>query len=87
MSFAALLPTPQTEVMAPQTVTEEDAPPPCYVLRTDRGEVCIFEGDTLLRRTGVAVSSLPAEDRESLSIGIAASSQEALSSLLEDLCS
>lgn len=88
MCFALLLPPAPLEVMEPQRVTiETEKAPLCYVLRTDHGELCIFQGENLIRRTGVAVSSLPAEDRTALENGITATSQQALSSLLEDLCS
>lgn len=89
LSVTALLPSSHTQVLSPQsmTVEQEEQPPVIYVLKADAGELCIFKGSELLRRTGVFVSSLPEEDRFSLEAGITASSQQALTSLLEDLCS
>lgn len=69
------------------TLLEEEPSSPLYVLRAEAGEICVFRNDQLIRHTGVAVSSLPAEDRTLLEAGIAASSEAALTALLEDLCS
>jgi hypothetical protein len=77
--------------LSPAQPTQDERAPsdpaPLYVLRSVNDELCISRGQTLLRRTGVSTLSLPREDREMLSNGIAAASQEALASLLEDLCS
>lgn len=67
-----------------QTGTEPES---AYVLRERDGEICIYRGDLLISRTGYSVSMLPDEDRTLLEEGIAASSRQALTSLLEDLCS
>lgn len=67
--------------------TEEIDALPLYILRSKDGEICVFRDEELIHRTGVAVSSLPAEDRTMLEAGIAASSEAALTALLEDLCS
>jgi hypothetical protein len=66
----------------PHSVTEPD-----YVLRSVDGELCVFRGSRLLHRTGVYARTLPREDQRELEEGISADSQEALASLLEDLCS
>lgn len=89
---AVLLPPPQQAVhtAAPEQVILQDVPDdpsPCYELRADGGEVCVYQNGSLLRRTGVAVSSLPKEDRALLEQGITVDSIQALTSLLEDLCS
>ncbi len=76
---------PVEGIRAPES-TEQEAPA-VYQLRSVDGELCIFQGRKLLRRTGVYTLSLPSEDRELLESGISAASQEALASLLEDLCS
>ncbi|GEM_PF-2687269 len=84
---AAEAPPPPQE--QPADVPEESpaAPEPLYVLRDVDGELCIFRNSRLLRHTGVYTASLPREDRELLAGGIAAGSEQALASLLEDLCS
>jgi hypothetical protein len=66
---------------------ERAAPEPDYVLRSADGELCVFQGSRLLHRTGVYTRTLPREDQAHLEKGISADSQEALASLLEDLCS
>lgn len=85
-------PAPEQQVVEPVQgleLPEEPAPeqPPMYELRSVDGELCIFRGKTLIRSTGVYTLALPKEDRELLENGIAAASEEALASLLEDLCS
>lgn len=89
LSAAALIPESKLEAMSPEplSISEEQETPMIYILKTDEGELCIFQGKTLIQRTGVAVSTLPEDDRFSLEAGICASSEEALTSLLEDLCS
>jgi hypothetical protein len=74
-------PEPAPAANAPR-VTEPD-----YVLRSADGELCVFQGSRLLHRTGVYTRTLPREDQAHLEKGISADSQEALASLLEDLCS
>lgn len=69
-------------VDAPETVTQ-----PLYTLRALEGEICVYQGDTLIQRTGVSSAALPASDRELLSGGIAANSPAELAALLEDLTS
>lgn len=56
-----------------------------FTIRSVDGEVCIFQGDTLVIHTGVSVSLLPRQDREALEAGIRADSQADLTALLEDL--
>ncbi|MCQ2442361.1 MAG: hypothetical protein MJ077_04425 [Oscillospiraceae bacterium] len=89
LSVAALLPHSKLEAMSPESfsISEKEEAPTTYILKAEKGEICIFEGQQLIQKTGVAVASLPAEDRFSLETGISASSQEALTALLEDLCS
>lgn len=74
---------PQAEAVS----AEESVDVPYYELRAEGGEVCVYEGEKLILRTGVAVSSLPASDRALLDGGIVASSPEELTRLLEDLTS
>lgn len=95
LSLSALfMPSPQAVHTASQEQvtlqTAPDAPassPAHYELRATEGEVCVYQDGSLLQRTGVAVSSLPKEDRALLENGIAVDSMQALTSLLEDLCS
>lgn len=56
-----------------------------WVIRSVDGEVCIFQGETLLLHTGVSADLLPRQDREALEAGIQVESREALTALLEDL--
>lgn len=89
---AALLwrPAPEHSALEPVHTLRLPAPAeaePVYVLRSVDGELCVFRGGCLLRRTGVYTLALPREDRALLEDGISAASQEALASLLEDLCS
>ena len=86
---ALLFPLPQAvHTAAPETVTvQPETVPPLYELRSEEGEICIYHSGKLFRHTGVFVSSLPREDRALLEEGIAADSDQALASLLEDLCS
>lgn len=65
----------------------EAVPVDVYLLREDGGEVCVFENDTLIQRTGVAVAALPQADRAALESGIIAGGAQELSRLLEDLTS
>ncbi len=74
----------------PQSVAvsgEGEVSIPLYTLRNVDGEICVYEGDQLVLRTGVAVASLPSWDQTLLDGGIAASSPEELARLLEDLTS
>ena len=58
---------------------------PNYLLCAVDGEVCLcLEGEIVLH-TGVAVSTLPQQDRTALEDGIAVTSQAELTALLEDL--
>jgi hypothetical protein len=86
---ALLLPEPNAVHTAGLTVLSvpEEGEEPLYRLQATDGELCIYQNGTLLRRTGVRVSTLPGKDRELLEQGIDAHSQEELASLLEDLCS
>lgn len=74
---------PQAEAVS----AEEPVETVTYELRVEEGEVCVYEGERLILRTGVAVASLPASDRALLEGGIVASSAEELTRLLEDLTS
>ena len=56
-----------------------------YLIRTVDDEVCVFQGDALIRRTGVTASLLPRQDREALEQGITVESRAELTALLEDL--
>ena len=56
-----------------------------YLIRTVDDEVCVFQGDALIRRTGVTASLLPRQDREALEHGISVESRAELTALLEDL--
>lgn len=78
-------PAPAPEPAPPDD--EASDPSTIYVLRSVDGELCVFRGRTLLHRTGVYTSTLPREDQLLLDTGISAASQEALASLLEDMCS
>lgn len=78
---------PVRDLQVPAAESPEHSDPGVYVLRSMDGELCVFRNRTLLRRTGVYTLTLPREDRELLENGISAASQEALASLLEDLCS
>lgn len=69
------------------TVNDAEEAHPLYVLRSDAGELCVFQDERIIRRTGVFISSLPEEDRSLLEVGIAAGSEQVLTGLLEDLCS
>lgn len=80
-------PEPGQGADTPSEDPSEPLPPTIYVLRSVDGELCVFRGRKLLRRTGVRTSTLPREDRTMLETGISAGSQEALASLLEDLSS
>lgn len=84
-AHSASAPAPISDTQ-PVPIPEEE-PPTLYVLRAQDGELCVFRNGELLRRTGVKTSALPAEDRAALENGISATSQQALTSLLEDLCS
>lgn len=56
-----------------------------YTVREQGGAICVFRGGTLLRDTGIPVSTLPAPDRALLEQGIAAADYEGVLRLLEDL--
>lgn len=58
-----------------------------YLVRTVDNEVCVFQGEELMLRTGVMASTLPQQDREALEVGLPAADQAALTALLEDLSS
>ncbi len=88
LSAAAAAPVP-ADGTAPETdKTAEDtaaAAFPDYTLCAVDGEVCLcLEGEVVLH-TGVAVSTLPQQDRAALEAGIAVTSQAELTALLEDL--
>lgn len=88
LSAAVILPVSKADALSPEAVAVELSPSRLpYVLRADHGELCVFQGSVLLRRTGVAVAALPEKDRTALEGGIAVSTKEDLTSLLEDLCS
>ena len=57
-----------------------------YIVKEYGGQVCIFEeGESLPRRnTGIYTATLPNQDQARLKDGISVSTQEELSSLLED---
>ncbi|MGM9536878.1 MAG: hypothetical protein ACI3VN_00950 [Candidatus Onthomonas sp.] len=76
-------------VSSVQTIQQSAVQPEdnSYLIRTVEDEVCIFQGDTLILRTGVTASLLPQQDREALVQGIRAESRAELTSLLEDLSS
>lgn len=88
VSAALIVPAllPQAQAVAVDA-KEEEVPASLYVLRVQGGEVCVFQGDTLVQRTGVSAASLPASDRTLLDGGISVSSPAELASLLEDLTS
>lgn len=89
LTFAALLlPASQAvDTCSPETLTLRQIQVPLYELRDEGGEIWIYRRGQPHRPTGVSVASLPGEDRALLEEGIAADSEQTLTSLLEDLCS
>lgn len=85
LSAAVVAPVlfPRAQAVSCAEETEVDV----YELRAESGEICVYQGENLILRTGVAISSLPASDRALLEGGIVAGSMEELTRLLEDLTS
>lgn len=87
VSAALIIPPLLPQAQAVAVDAKGEVPASLYTLRVQSGEVCVFQGDTLVQRTGVSVASLPASDRNLLDGGISANSAAELASLLEDLTS
>ena len=60
-----------------------------YLIKEWEGNIAVFEegNDTPFRTTTVALNELPPADRDLLTKGISAASQEELNTILEDYCS
>ena len=60
-----------------------------YQIREFEGNIAIFKSGTQMpyKTTSISVNDLPQKDREILKNGIEASSEEELSTILEDYCS
>jgi hypothetical protein len=76
--------SPAALASAPVSVPEDEEKV-VYLIQTIEGEVCVRCGDGNVIHTGLSAAMLPQHDRSALEHGITVESQQALTSLLEDL--